>query len=248
MTHPDERNANFPTTRWTLVVQAAKELNPFQRDALNELLGQYWPVLKARLVVHRRFSPHDADDFVQGFFMADVLGRNLIQLADKDRGRLRSLLCKSLDRYVSKEMRKRRAKKRLPDRAASYDQDEALQNAARANDASPHDLLEATWARETLAMVLANMELRCTQSNKDQLWHLFEARVVGPILDGMEPVPYDQLVERLGYADSDTAQNALITAKRMFCRTMRETLSAHGVAQPGLDEEIDELKRSLAVY
>lgn len=231
----------FPTTRWSLVVQAANGLNEEQRLALDDLLGLYWPVLQARLVVRRQIAASEADDLVQGFLTSEVLGRDLLKIADKDRGKLRSLLCHSLDNYVWKQRRSQNAKKRAADRA------EPIHDSMSAQTPRPESMLDAAWARKILATAICETEYQCEQTGRNDLWEVLDARVVRPTLDGEEPVPYPQLVEQLAFDDVRTAQNALVSAKRVFCRTMKTVLQRNGVSESEIDAEIHSLQESLAI-
>ena len=106
--HPLTR---FATTRWTLI--RAEQASPAQaagNDALAELCQIYWrPIFT--FICRRGYSVADAQDLTQDFFI-EVLEGKLLQSADPERGRFRSLLLKSLtnfliDRKVKSGRRKR---------------------------------------------------------------------------------------------------------------------------------------------
>ncbi|MCA9188195.1 MAG: hypothetical protein R3E01_27710 [Pirellulaceae bacterium] len=236
---------DFPTTRWTLVARAAEGLQSDQREALNELLAQYWPILRAKLMVYRQLPRHDADDLVQDFLTSEVLGRDLLNMASKDRGRLRSFLSKALLNFASKQVRRRFAAKRQMDRATSLNDMSGFEPVDRSHAAMQFD---TAWAREVLATALAETERQCEQNERHDLWRVFEARVVRPILDGLEPTPYEALVGELGYRDSAAAQNALVTSKRTFMRVMRQLLSGQTDDDSAIEEEIQNLIIVLAKY
>lgn len=236
----------FPTTHWTLVGHAGNVLDDQQREALEELLADYWPAIKAHLVTHKRIDPNEADDLVQGFIKDRVLENNLLAVADRGRGRFRSLLVKALDNYVANEIRTRKAKKRQPDRATSLDADDQADCVTKTP--LPCQQAEASWARDTLAEVLQRMRVECADMERNDLWEVLEGRIVAPILEGAEPVGYEQIVRTCGFRSTSQAQNALVTAKRMFCRLMRAVLLEHGTAESDVDAEIRDLEQCLAAY
>src|SRR6266436_4231945 len=83
---------DFVTTRWSLILSAAKSDNQEQnaRNALAELCRTYWrPIFS--FVCARGYSTEDAQDLTQDFF-AIILKDNWLQHADRSRGRFRSLL------------------------------------------------------------------------------------------------------------------------------------------------------------
>ncbi|QDV42012.1 hypothetical protein Enr13x_18550 [Stieleria neptunia] len=236
----------FPTTRWTLVRGACDRVSEDQRQALNEVLSQYWPAIRAHLVIRKGVDPNDADDLVQSFVTDSVLDSDLLAAADQDRGKFRSLLVKSLENYLANQLRRRNAKKRQAERAVSLS-DETLSN-QNATTNTPDKISETAWAQETLAIVLQQMKDECHADGREDLWTVFQGRILGPILDGAEPTPYDEIVRRGAFESTTQAQNALVTAKRMFCRTMRSLLQGRGAAEADVDAEIRDLEQCLSAY
>ncbi|QEG01298.1 hypothetical protein Mal15_53740 [Stieleria maiorica] len=236
----------FPTTQWTLVQDACEDVSKDQRQALNEVLSQYWPAIRAHLVIRKGVDPNDADDLVQSFVTDRVLNSDLLLAADKDRGKFRSLIVKALENYLANELRRRNAKKRQAERAVSLADDVLADLNTTAQ--TPEKLSQTAWAQETLATVLQQMKDECQASGRDCLWQVFQGRILGPILEGTEPTPYEQIVRRGDFATNAQAQNALVTAKRMFCRTMRSLLQNRGAAEADIDAEIQDLEQCLSAY
>src|ERR1043165_5225509 len=88
----------FPDTRWTLILQAGSAEGPAADQALAELCRAYWYPLYA--FVRRRGHPTEAArDLTQDFF-AYLLEHRSFAVADQDRGRFRSFLLKSLQRFL----------------------------------------------------------------------------------------------------------------------------------------------------
>lgn len=234
----------FPTTHWSLVDLAAAGRGTTGRDALDRLLARYWPALKTHLMVRKRINSNEAEDLVQGFIENKILERDLISTAESGRGRFRSLLATALDNYVANQLRQRHAAKRGPDRATSLDQ-EAYEHCAATHDA-PHDAFDVAWAREVLAEILRQMQAECDQSGRDDVWTMFQVRVLAPILEGAEPPSYEQIVDRFGFSSPTQASNALVTAKRMFSRIMRSVISEYADDEDDIDAEIRELQDILS--
>lgn len=236
--------ARFPTTHWSLIGRARDGQDAARRDALNQLLTRYWPALKAHLVSKKHIDPNEADDLVQGFIENKVLERDLMATADAGRGRFRNLLATALDNYVTSQLRMRSAAKREAERAVSLDQ-EAYEQAAVA--AGPlHDAFDVAWAREVLAEILRQMQAECQHAGRADVWGVFEARVLAPILEGAEPLAYEQLLARFGFRSPADASNALVTAKRMFGRILRRVVSEYAADEDDVDAEIQELQEILA--
>jgi RNA polymerase sigma-70 factor (ECF subfamily) len=80
------------------------------RDALAELCRTYWrPIFS--FVQLRDYSVEDAQDLTQDFFVT-ILKKNWLQHADRNRGRFRSLLLRSLQNFLINAAEKTHARKR----------------------------------------------------------------------------------------------------------------------------------------
>ena len=81
----------FNTTRWSVVLSCTDSgiESAAGRDALSELCKVYWRPIFA-YVCRRGYSTQDAEDLTQDFFTS-LLNGPLLQRADPERGRLRSL-------------------------------------------------------------------------------------------------------------------------------------------------------------
>jgi len=236
------QHADFPTTRWTLIDRAGDGSLSVSGEALNELLRLYWPALKTHLVCCRRVPPDQAEDLVQGFVVSKVLERALIACADRERGRFRSLLVTALDRYVISQKRASSAKRRSSGRPMS-DAEEMNNQPAPNGEAST--AFDVAWARQLLHQTIAAMETECRSSGRADIWGVFEARILGPILEGRPPAGYEELIRRFALQSPTQAANTLVTAKRMFRRRLRAAVEAYAGTQAAVDEEIEDLWRIL---
>src|SRR5690349_14807665 len=100
--------ARFTTTLWTQVLNA-----PHNEQALASLCQKYWYPLYAFL---RRngISPHEAEDFTQGFF-AQLLSNKGLETVRREYGRFRSFMLASLKNFVGDQRDRASAAKRSPD-------------------------------------------------------------------------------------------------------------------------------------
>jgi DNA-directed RNA polymerase specialized sigma24 family protein len=91
----------FQTTRWSVVLVSAQSQAPGYREAFADLCKLYWYPLYA-FIRHRGYSPEDAQDLVQGFFL-HVLEYKALSRVDRSKGKFRSFLLASLQNYLSNE-------------------------------------------------------------------------------------------------------------------------------------------------
>lgn len=232
---------SFPTTRWTSVERAGGAAT-ISYQALAKLLPGYMGPLRAHLVLHKRFDPERADDLLQAFVAEKVLERGIVADAVRGRGRFRTFLLVALDRFVSNQIRNEGRKCRAPDALLP------LEAAAGVADDTPHpsEAFDLAWARQVLALAAERMRDQCDASGRLDVWRVFEARVLSPALRGNEPVPFDILVPDLGLGSADAASNLVITAKRMFARSLAAVIGEYMGEDGEIEQEIAELRQVLA--
>ena len=238
-----EAQSPFPNTNWSMVARADDVRSSVRRRALESLLRQYFPALRAYLLARGRVRPQDVDDLLQGFMASKVLEQEIVRRADQARGKFRSFLMSALERYAVSEFRKERAAKRSPAEAARGE-DAAAETEDPDLDAAARFDLE--WARQVVGMGLERMRRECEAGGRQDVWGIFEGRVVGPTLDGQEPEPYEGLVGRFGLKSVEQANNVLVTGKRMFGRHLLEIVGEYAEDADDAEEEIRRLKEIVA--
>src|SRR5260370_12053874 len=100
----------FDTTLWALVMISAQSQAEGGKAALAELCRIYWYPLYS-FARRRSYSPHDAQDLTQGFFLHLLEHRALTQV-DRLKGKFRSFLLASFQNYLSNEAHRPRSIKR----------------------------------------------------------------------------------------------------------------------------------------
>lgn len=236
------QHVRFPTTRWSLVDRAGAQGPEAMREALEQLLAAYLPALRTHLVYGKRVHPDDADDVLQEFVAGKILQRDLLARADQELGKFRTFLLTALDRFLLNSLRDRSARKRAAGAAAAVLGDQAGQLAAEPTE----DAFEQAWARQVIGQAVERMRAECEASGRRDVWGLFECRVLAPTLHGAAPADYAELVERFGFSSPSQASNVLVTAKRMYARTLRAVVAEYACDAAEVESEIDELHRVLA--
>lgn len=128
------------------------------RKALEDLCGAYWFPLYA-WCRSRGYSSHDAEDFIQGFFLK-IIQNQLFGAADPARGKLRTFLLTALQRYIRDEADKASASKRGGGQVISIDPAtaEACYSASLVSGESPQQAYDRQWALTVLDHALGTME------------------------------------------------------------------------------------------
>jgi len=104
MTHDDRTDIGgiqetFLTTHWSLIEAVGASDDDRRKALLGLLLNRYWKPVYCYLR-RKGYNNEDAKDLTQGFFQEVVLGRKVIEKADRSKGRFRTFLLTALDNYV----------------------------------------------------------------------------------------------------------------------------------------------------
>lgn len=199
----------FPVTMWTKLGRAASS----DTEELDRLIRLYWVPLRIYLVATFPSLRNDAELVLQEFAEEKFLKKDWLNRADRNRGRFRDFLKKSLRNFALDRLRSYEA--RHPPVALSEMEHEleGTQN--------PSEAFDLVWAHTVLAQTLRRMEADCMNSAENQprrghIWEMFRIRLLEPIFEGLEPVPYDELISRFGLRTPTDASNMLLSAKRIF--------------------------------
>lgn len=234
---------SFPTTHWSLIAEAGDADTKVRRSALEALLRKYLGPLRVHVGCRHRVDAQRADDLLQDFIAGKVLVDQLIPRADRERGRFRTFLLTALDRFVANQFRFDSAQKRAP----MAPQCVSLQNLAiceEGPDASK--AFDIAWSRQLIRNAIEQMQRECQVNARSDVWDVFEARVLEPMLQGAQPVAYAVLAERSALATPLAAANLLTTGKRMFARVLRAAVGEYEFDESSIDAEIAELKKTLS--
>ena len=225
-----QASAEFPGTIWFEVTDRKK------------VVHQYWHALRIYLgSILSRFPHHreEADDLLQDFMMKKILQPGWLELADPGKGRFRDFLKSSLRHFVTGELRKREAEKR-GGRQQAVSLEDIEQELPGPEPSS--DSFDFAWLQTLLTEALDQMEKSCAVSECTHIWQIFQARLLRPALEGIEPLPYDEVIARFGFKSPAQAPNALATAKRMFARHLRAVIAQYETGDAAVRAEMDSLR------
>jgi RNA polymerase sigma-70 factor (ECF subfamily) len=234
----------FAATQWSLVERAGQATVQTRKASLSTLLQRYLPALRAHLRIDKRFPAQIVEDLLQGFVADKIVEQNLIGHADPAKGKFRSFLLVSLNRYVVDQLRREGSAKRLGSGVAlpeGMDQEHFT-----SREAGPSEQFDIAWARELVAQALRQMRDECQTLGRPEIWGVFECRIVRPAFDGIEATPYEELIEKFALETPLAAYNLLTTGKRMFTRMLRWVAAEYAEDETLADQEIDDLKSVLS--
>jgi RNA polymerase sigma-70 factor (ECF subfamily) len=225
----------FETTQWTLVVAAGDPQHPESRAALADLCQSYWYPLYVYLR-RRGYPQQEAEDLVQGFF-AQLLEKNYIKAADRERGRFRSFLLTSLKNYAANEWDRRTALKRGGDATTlslDFEDAEGRYVIEPADERTPEQEFDRGWAFAQLRQVLERM--RTEAGDDDERFATLQGFLTGDADD----IRYKDVAERLGMSEG-AVKVAVHRLRQRFGALLREEVARTLVDPDDVDDEIRHL-------
>jgi hypothetical protein len=235
---------SFPTTRWSLLEAMGHGGDPqARRVALEKIILRYNPALRGHIVRKNLARADEIDDLLQSFIADRILASDLLGRSDQSRGKFRHFIRRVLSDYAVEQRRIKAARKRSPGHIASL----ADTNISPPNSSETADReFDRDWAKQVVSEAIRQMEQECARVERDDLWEVFEARMLKPLFDNAVPESYEQLADRLDNASAAQASNLLVTCKRMFCRVVRDVVSEYLCSEGNVEDEIRDLFAALA--
>lgn len=171
----------FPTTAWTLVERLKNTDAEVSTRALNDLCAQYrYPLYS--FIRWRGVGHHDAEDVLHNF-MAKLLRLNAFQNLDEDKGRLRTFLARSLDRFLISHYHRenRREAREVPMGDLHLVLEPGLEQRYEAESVAaelgPDVMFDRRWCAELLSRVMRLLEAQFAERGKPDVF-----RVLRPVL------------------------------------------------------------------
>lgn len=220
--NPDQQQAGFPVTRWSVVVLATAEASPNAREALASLCREYWRPL-FYFACRRGASREDARDQTQGFILK-LLETNALADADQNRGKFRTFLLSAFSHYLAKEYRAQMALKRGGEVAfvnvAELELEGSFPSSLQ-NPVTPETEFDRNWALATLESVMLRLRAEYDAARRRTL---FEA--IQPYLSGGEARPgYAHIGQTLGMSESAVTV-AMHRMRKRYGQLLRDAVAS----------------------
>ena len=227
----------FGTTHWSIVLAAGRENSDSQVQALEKLCAAYWYPLYA-YARRRGYPAEDAKDLTQAFF-ASFLEKGYLARADRDRGRFRTFLLRSIENFLHTSRERSNAQKRGGGKEIfSLDAADAEGRylAEPVTEVTPARLFEKRWAATVIERVLHQLEGEFLINGKAELFSQLEPHLWGDA----NSVPYAQLAAQLKL--TVVAIKSTVYRIRTRCRELlRQEIAQTVVTSEEIDQEIQHL-------
>ena len=231
----------LPATRWSLVCAARGPDTTPARQALEELCRIYWHPLYC-FVRRRGYSPADAEDLVQGFFV-ELLGSDFFEKANPEKGRMRGFLLSTLRFFLSDERKHADAFKRgggiefVPlDLTGAEDRYLCQPSSGE----SPEQCYDRRWALLFVQRVIHLLADRWKTNGKADLF-----TALNPFLfSEMEGAETHRLAAKFAMTEGNVRQN-LHRLRGEFRAVFREEVADTVASVSDVEEEIAALRAAL---
>ncbi|MGB8341626.1 MAG: ECF-type sigma factor [Chthoniobacterales bacterium] len=243
-----ESRGRFATTRWSLILSSidGEGEEAKAREALTQLCRIYWRPIFAFISRHGN-SPEDAQDLTQEFFLMLLKGE-LLQRANADRGRFRSLLLTSLQHFLIDSHTKAHARKRGGDvQFVSWDDWMAEAPSHLAIPASAVEMWPAErifdirWAATLAEQALRRLQEECESRGRRRVFDVLSTALTAD----RDDVSYEKLARELGVGAAEI-KRLLHQLRRRYRQLLRAEV-AETVAEPkDIDAELHYLVTVLA--
>ena len=191
-------SAAFHTTHWTVVLEAGSHAKGGSHDAFARIYLDYWYPLYA-YIRRRGYSPSDAEDITQDFFVHLIQGRSLDGL-DRKGAKFRTFLLRLLNNFLANVWDRSRAQKRgAGEKPLTLDiaAGEAQYAAEPSHTETPEVLFERQWVRTLLNRTLEEIRGECEAECKAALFADLRPHLQG---DELGP-PYAEVAARHGMSE-----------------------------------------------
>lgn len=232
-------SSGFPSTAWTIVVEARGEDEAAQL-AMEKLCALYWAPLYA-FARRSGCSREDAEDATQGFF-AKMIEGDYLERARREKGRLRSFLLTCFRRFLGDEREKARSQKRGGGHEAVSIDAAALEEvlAGEEGSFSPERAFDRRWAHAVLEGALRELEEDYATKGKADL---FSELKVFLIPDG-EVAGHQEVAERLGMRENAVGV-AVYRLRKRFGELMKRQVMATVENEGEVEAELRHLMAAL---
>ena len=232
---------SFPSTHLSFVLELRQADPDARRQLLQVFLVRYLPPMRAFLRHDfRQLSSHQLEDFLQDFVTDHVLHKSLLEVFEKERGKLRTFICQCLKNSVYGKLRREARRHELRQEPKHF---------LPPQDTEPQtsDSFDRAWAQHILCEAIVNFKNECHRQGRDVLWAVFDLRVLRQLTVGAPPLPYDELSQRCD-TPVHRLQNLLTTAKRRFRFHVERMIRDYALTDEEVQDEINDLMKISAQY
>ncbi len=185
---------------------------------------------------------NDAQDLTQSFF-AELLEKNYVRTATRERGRFRAFLITAFKNYLSKQWEKAKAQKRGGGRALislDFASAESILNLEPSAGITPDQLYDQQWTIALLGRVLDRLRKKYDDSRKAKQFEELKAFVIGD----HQGTTYSEVAVKLEMTEV-AAKKAASRMRLQYRELLRKEIAQTVSNLTDVDDEIRSLFATL---
>ena len=232
----------FATTHWSVVVAAGQSGSEQAQGALEMLCRAYWYPIYV-YVRRKGHWPDDAQDLTQEFF-AQLISKEHLRLADRNKGKFRTFLLATLDFFLAREWSRAHRQKRGGDFIfVSLDETGPEERYARepADNDTPERKFERQWALTVLKQTMTALEQECVANGKGTIFHAVKNLLSGE----REAGAYAAVSQNLQMAEG-AVRVAVHRLRQRYGELLRAEIGQTVGGPEEVEEEMKYLLRALS--
>lgn len=240
---PDGGAKQFQTTLWSVVLVSTQSQAPGSKEAFAHLCKRYWYPLYAFIRYHG-YSPEDAEDLVQGFFL-HLIEHKTLRRVDRSKGKFRSFLLASLKNHLSNEAERAACSKRGGKVKFVHLDLESAEDRYRLEpgDAlTPEKIFDARWAMALIDEALDRLNREYIARGKANIFEALKA-FLDPVNTKTLP-SYAEVAAQLDVSVG-TLKMLIYRLRKQFIAFVREEISRTVSDSADVDGEIHQLCEAL---
>src|SRR6266436_7004221 len=233
----------FQTTRWSVVLVSAQSQAPGYKQAVADLCKLYWYPLYA-FIRHRGYSPEDAQDLVQGFFLHLIEYKTLSRV-NRSKGKFRSFLLASLKNYLANETDRARCLKRGGKAAFVHidlEKAEDRYELEPVEELTPEKIFDARWAIALLGEAMNRLSCEYMAQGKESTFRALRA-FLDPVNTKRLP-SYEEVAAELEVSVG-SLKTQIHRLRKRYTATLREEIRRTVSDSADVDTETHALCQAL---
>lgn len=238
----DDDPRRFPTTAWSIVLDARQGSETERRAALERFARHYWRPVYYFLRV-RGYGADVAQDYAQGFFLK-FFERDWLVRADAERGKFRTYVLMTLKGYLS-DLSPQRGPRQPHFESAMRSLPLALSDEERsfepAIDETPERLFMRSWAESLVAIVGARLETDMRLQGRNRWFEAFQRCY---IVNDEESSTQEEIARSLQMT-REQFRHAVRQVRRRYSELLREEVSGQVDRESDVEGELHELLKLL---
>lgn len=232
---------HFRTTAWSVVIGAQDTQSNERSQCVSRLCSTYWkPVYQ--YIRRRGLSHDDARDMTQEYF-ATFLEKNFVATADRERGRFRTFVLVTVNRFLTKQLAKKSRKQARRNIVIPTEDDgEDFMLPELSVHETAEDDFNRRWALSLIETTLKHMARVCSSGKKEKYYQALQMFLEST--GSTKPLSYKEMADELEVSETDIT-NYLFRGRNIFQKMLRDEIRQSVSSEKGIDEEIEALKEYL---